>query len=230
MQLSMVLSQRTWPGVGDFDECWIMSILQCTLAVAPWEYLPGTDAMRAAAGDPDDGDHDGGNIREIRRAVRELWPRLDPMLTSLDGISIDRLKAEVRAGRPVSIALMPGKLPPRLRHGVGNVPHQCTVAERASGTIAFANPFATTGDRWDDVQWSDIVPAIEAYGRGKAVGVAWPSEHDALTASPTYRSRVAADVKAGIEAAQGPALEVARKEGRTSMRSEAIAAANALVP
>jgi hypothetical protein len=73
-QTSIVFSQRTWTGVGDLDDCWVLSSIQSAHAVAPWLHLPTTPQFRKAAGDPDDGKRDGGSIAEIIRAVTTLWP------------------------------------------------------------------------------------------------------------------------------------------------------------
>jgi hypothetical protein len=175
LHASIVFSQRTWAGVGDLDDCWCLSLLQATNACAPWLGLPGVPAVRKAAGDPDDGKHDGGNLVEIHRATLALWPELVGRLTVLRDVSTATLQAAVRQGRPVSVATMADKLPPRIRYGAGAVAHQVTIAQRPGGQLILANPLAPMGSRWDQVSWSDVLPAVRAYGNGSAFAMAWPT-------------------------------------------------------
>lgn len=224
-QTSLVLSQRTWPGVGDLDDCWVLSSLQCVLAVAPWEHLPGSNVYRHAAGDPDDGKTDGGTIAEQLKAIRALYPYLGDELVPMRGIVPNELRQRVGAGWVVSVALTLGKLPPSIQYGSRSVPHQCTVAPRGDG-IVFANPLAPMGSKWDDVTWPQIMPAITDYGSGKVFGVAYPPASSLVTHAPGY----AAALKAALAQGCGPAITAARTEGRASMRLEAIAATTALKP
>lgn len=195
MQLSLVLSQRFWPGVGDKDDCWALEVLQCQLAVAPWERLPSVTEVRAAAGDPDDGHRDGGTPAEIVRAATTLWPYLEGRLTVLRGAAYDELRALVQAGRPVTVAVLADRLPPRLANGVA-VPHQVTLAARPSGQLAMANPWAGAADRWEDCAWEEIREAVMAYGQAKAGtrgvwAVAWPTEIELAGHNPAIAPQLA---------------------------------------
>lgn len=226
LQTSIVFSQRTWTGVGDLDDCWVLSALQCVNACAPWLHLPGTTAFRLAAGDPDDGKTDGGSVAEIIRAVSKLYPELRP-LTALRGVTIANLRSHITEGRPVSVALMLDKLPPALRHGSKSVvAHQSTLAVSSGGELVFANPLAPMGSRWDSgLDWSDVVPAIRAYGNGTAFGVAFPTS----AAMAPYAPGVA-ELVARAHATPDPALlEAARAAGFTAGFADAKGKASAAV-
>lgn len=227
LQLSMVLSQRSWPGVGDLDECWCLSTMQCVLACAPWSHLPGTDAFRQAAGDPDDGRRDGGSLAEIAKAVRQLWPAIGQRLAVWRGVTWDQLQAGVKGGHPVSVALTLGKLPPRLRYTTSDVPHQSTLAWREStDSLVFANPMAPATSKWDSVTWAELRPSILDYGNGRVFGVRFPSADAMLDECPGFADAVAA----GVQAELGTALDDAKRQGRASMQQDAVAAVQALTP
>ncbi len=227
LQTSIVLSQRTWPGVGDLDDCWVLSILQCVLACLSWAHLPGTTAVRKAAGDPDDGKADGGNIAEIIRAAAALWPVLEGKLTPIRGGTPAALRAAVRAGRPASVALMLDKLPPALRYNGGSatpVAHQVTLAQ-AGDQLLLANPLKAMGQPWDVVTWAQVVPAIRAYGNGAVFAVLFPTS----AAMAPYAPGVAELVAAAHGDPDPAALEAARQAGYAAGFGDAKAAATSAV-
>lgn len=184
MQTSGVFSERTWPGVDphpgdgvpDIDDCWVLSAYQCVNVVAPWLYLPPVPVFRKAAGDPDDGKHDGGSIAEITQGVRVLYPEFIGKLDALRNVSWTRLRDELQAGRPVSVALSLGVLPKRLRYTTSAVPHQSTLVVKPNGKWLFANPMAPMMSRWDEIDPGDVRPAILDYGHGGVFGVAFPTD------------------------------------------------------
>lgn len=219
MQLSIVLNQRTWQGAGDLDDCWVLSLLQAVLAVTPWVLLPGVTAVREAAGDPDDGDKDGGTVREIRRAILKLWPEYKNRLTVMERAPFAELQAEVRKGRPASIAVMSDKLPPALRYGLNTATaHQVTIAMPRAGHLVFANPLAPMGSRWDVINWADILPAMRAYSARGAYAVVLPRDVDMWAYAPGADSAVRPPDPAELEAA--------RRAGFTDAKAKASAIAS----
>lgn len=229
MQLSMILSERTWPGVGDRDDCWVLSALQCTLAVAPWLHLPGSQVFRAAAGDPDDGKHDGGNIAEIIRGTEGTWPLLDGKLTALRGVPMTRIVNLVEKGRPVSIALMSGKLPPRIRHMPNDVAHQCSLFAQGD-RILFANPMAQMADKLDEITWKDVRPAILAYGNGQAFGVAWPTADELASSAPGFAAALSDAIAHLPRPDCAAAVAAARAAGFADAKVKAGQAVAAIAP
>ena len=226
MQTSMVFSQRTWPGVGDLDDCWVLSSLQSVNCSAPWLYLPNSDVFRKAAGDPDDGKADGGRISEIVLGVTTLYPEFKGKLTRLVGEPFATLRHLAASGRPVSVALTSGKLPPDIRHGKGDVPHQCTVVEKAGGRVLFANPMAPMGSKWDEVDWTDIRPAILDYGNGKVFGVAFPDDDAMVRQAPGFAAALASE----IAKLPKPDCTAERLAGFNDAKAKASAAVGAITP
>ena len=222
----MVFSERTWPGAGDLDECWVMSALQCVNASAPWLYLPNSDVFRHAAGDPDDGHRDGGSIAEIVKGVTTLYPEFKGNLTVLRGESFATLKRQAASGRPVSVALSAAKLPDKIRHGTGNVAHQCTVVLKPDGRVLFANPMAPMGSKWDNVDWNDLRPAILDYGNGKVFGIAFPDDNDMVRRAPGFAAALASE----IAKLPKPDCTAERLAGFNDAKAKATEAVGAIVP
>ena len=225
MQTSMVFSQRTWPGVGDLDDCWVLSSLQCVNCSAPWLYLPNSDVFRHAAGDPDDGKKDGGSIAEIVKGVTTLYPEFKGKLTAIRGETFATLRHLLAQGRPVSVALSSGKLPAAIRYGKGDVPHQATLVEKGD-QLLFANPMAPMGSKWDRIDWGDVRPAILDYGAGKVFGVAFPDDNAMVTHAPGFAAALASE----IAKLPKPDCTAARLEGFNDAKDKAQAAVAGIAP
>ena len=225
MQTSIVFSQRTWTGAGDLDDCWVVSALQCVNVVAPWLHLVTVPTFRQAAGDPDDGKDDGGKIAEIRLGVRTLYPDFEGRMDALRAVAPSVLRAEASKGRPLSVALMLDQLPARLQYGAkGAIAHQSTIVAKGD-RLLFANPLAPMGSRWDDVAWSDVLPAIRAYGNGSCYAVAFPTQAEL---APFYPG-VAGLVAAAHETPSPEALAAARAAGAVAGFGDAKLKAQAAV-
>lgn len=226
VQASIVFSQRTWAGVGDLDDCWVISLLQTVHCCMPWSLLPTATVVRQAAGDPDDGVSDGGNLTELRRAALKLYPELTGKLHVLRGDPLAQLQSLVTAGHPASIAVVCDKLPARLRYGtIGAVRHQVTVAVRG-GKLRFANPLAPMGSRWDPIAWADVLPAIRAYsGAGKVHALVLPT----IDAMAPYYPGVRALVAAAHGEPDPAAIEAARAAGFAAGFADAKADASSAV-
>lgn len=215
LQLSLVLSQRTWPQVGDLDDCWVLSILQSVLACIPWAHLPGTTAVRTAAGIPDRPNAaDGGRIGPILKASTTLWPILDGKLTAIRGGAVATVQAGVRAGRPASVAIDLNQLPARLRYQATSGPllHQVTLGQNGT-QLLLANPLKAMGQPWDAVDWSDVLPAIRAYGGGSAYAVLYPTAETMAPYAPGVDELVAAAHGQPDPAAIAAATEAGRQAG-----------------
>ena len=220
----MVLSQLTWPQVKDIDDCWVLSALQCVNVVAPWEHLYGVTAFRAAAGDPDDGNMDGGSLAEIVKGTVGLFPSFAGLLTTLRNVSWAAFTAEANRHRPLSVAVDSGKLPSRLAYGFHGK-HQVTIAVKGDGTILFANPLATYYSRWTTVQWADVKTAILGYSTaGGAYAVAYPTDAQMGPLLPA----VAARIDELVTARYGVMLESARAETKVATKAAAVTAIQAL--
>lgn len=216
MQLSHVFNQRAWPGAGDVDDCTQVSGLQLVNTVAPWLPLVDIPTARRAAGDPDDGNADGGTQAELLRMLRTLYPSLAPLFRRVDGCELRYLRRHVDEGRPVSVALIGAKLPTRLRFGFTGS-HRCTIARASKGApVRFANPLAPVYSDWQATTWAQLAPALEAHaGKGRANVILGPTVAEAIATQP--------DVRAALLA-----LEGARLEARAVALRDASAAVAAL--
>lgn len=226
--IGIVFSQRDWTRAGDLDDCWVLSSLQAVNCAAPWLYLPAVPGFRKAAGDPDDGHRDGGSINEIVKGVTTLYPEFTGKLKAMRGVTMQALGSSLRAGHPVSVALMQAKLPKELQCGSSNdVAHQCTLRSTSNGHLQFANPMVPhTGTRWADIELAQVRPAILAYGNGTVFGVEFPT---AATMAPTYPP-VSSIIDAEAEKRAAGLVKQAELRGYQQAKQQAIAACEAIKP
>jgi hypothetical protein len=142
MALPGVFSQRSWPGAGDVDDCWVVATIWAAVAADPAAVRPSVTTFRAAAGDPDDGVTDGGSLDEVIRGARKVWPALP--VRPFASADFDAFLAAVRSGSPASLAVWAGKLPAGLRFGFLRA-HQVGIGWDAG--LWLMNPLATSGAR-----------------------------------------------------------------------------------
>lgn len=188
LQTSMVFSQRTWPGAGDIDDCWVVADLQALNAVAPWLELVSVPLYRDAAGRPDvQGQPDGGQLAHTVRAVRELWPAYGARVVARSGVSWTTILEKLNDGRPVSLSIVNGELPARLQHGYTGPTsfHRVCIARTPGDRTLIANPLADAYDRWQECDPDVLRTAAYAYGQAKvgrkvAYGVTFPTLDEAL--------------------------------------------------
>lgn len=167
MQTSIVFSQKTWFGAGDIDDCWVLSSIQAQNVTAPWLRLVSVPTYRVAAGNPDRPGPTGGSLEDTMQATAKLFPEYTDLLHKLRDWSWDDFADMARAHHPMSVSVVSGKLPPRLRFGFTGY-HRITVVVKGNGQWLMANPLAKTGSRWQKVNPTEIRPAIMAYGSAKA--------------------------------------------------------------
>jgi NAD-dependent oxidoreductase involved in siderophore biosynthesis len=227
MQTSHVFNQVRWPLAGDTDDCWVVATIQAVNAVAPWLNLPSVRAFREAAGDPDNGVRDGGNVTEIMDGIRGTWPAIAGSIKSIRQQPWATLVSHLTAGRPVSVAVKSSLLPARLQYGFGGAHQICIV--RKGVRFLLANPLAPVYSSWDVVTLDELRAAIMGYGelrtgQRSVFGVAMPTEAEAFRLHPMFKG----EVEAAARAAAGPLLEQATLQGYASAREKAIAAVSAI--
>ena len=137
-----VFSQRSWPGAGDVDDCWVVATIWAAVAAEAAAVRPSVTTFRAAAGDPDDGQTDGGSLDEVIRGARKVWPALP--VRPFASADFDAFLAAVRGGSPASLAVWAGKLPSGLRFGFTKA-HQVGIGWDAG--LWLMNPLAASGAR-----------------------------------------------------------------------------------
>lgn len=217
-QISTVLSQREWYGnKGTINDCWVMAPSMCVLATTPWVTIPGITVFRANAGDPEDGVTDGGAISEIIRGVETTWPIYKDKLKGKRNAERSVIVNDLDEGRALSIRLMIGALPQRLRYTTSNVAHECALLKK-NGEYRFANPLAPMPSRWDTVNLEDILPAMRAYTNGNGhTYVRFPTILEMLQYHPAY------------EESLGEAFSKAFKNGEVAGWNSALAHVQQLV-
>ena len=183
--IRQTFSQRTWPKVGDLDDCWLVSAIQCAHAVAPWLPLLDATEFRAHAGRPDRPGHvDGGNVDVILAGMRSAWPALAALSTPLRGSwSWDRVLAAIKSGRPATVCVMSSKL----AHGYGHTgAHQVTYFHEPGVGLRVANPLAPDRSTPTRIATAAARDAAFAYGNGKVFAILFPTVAAAFTTHPLY--------------------------------------------
>ena len=140
--IQQTFSQRTWPKAGDIDDCWVVSAIQCTNAVAPWLPLLDVREFRAFAKDPDDGVKDGGNVDDIMEGIRNAWPKLAPLVIPVRAGAWDGTLAAIKAGHPFSACVSSAKLP--TNYGFQGL-HQVTLFHEPNVDLGSAIRWRPTG-------------------------------------------------------------------------------------
>lgn len=205
-QISLVLSQRVWFKMGgktDLDDCWILTILQAILAITPWVQIASVARVREWANDPDDGESDGGNIREIVRAVETGYPEYKGKLRKLRGVSWSAFRDEIATGRFVSVALILNKLSPALRDTASDnpTPHQVLIG-MVNGQVFLFNPMQDMPERPHRIELAEVKAAILEYGNNLVFGVSFPTPREMLPTHPAYKSTLDSTVRDMINTAR----------------------------
>lgn len=170
MLINTVLNQGTYPGAGDLDDCWVVSLVQAASASDPSIDRPTVTEFRAAAGDPDDGYRDGGNPSEWKKAVTTLWPDIGAFFAF--GIDWASFEGYLKRGWIASLAISSLYLPPSLQYGFTGL-HQVTLFMDA-GYFHIANPLQPDGSAPQLVGGKTIRNAAHAYGNGFVYAVLFP--------------------------------------------------------
>ena len=153
-----VLSQRTYPGAGDIDDCWAVATIWAAASSKPTIAYPTITTFRQKAGKPDLPGPTGGNIFDCERGADGCWPTLpnELVVTSDWNAIVTRLKA----GKPASIAVDSAKLPSRLRYNFYGK-HQ--VGVKYEGTTLYCmNPLAPPDTRPLSITWTELRLAMAA--------------------------------------------------------------------
>lgn len=154
-----VLSQRTYPGAGDVDDCWVVATVWAAVASRPEIFQPSVPYFRARAHKPDLPGPSGGNIDDCFRGAVGSWPTLEPIVKWVSA-SWEATGALIRAGNPCSVAVDSAHLPFRIRYGfLGK--HQIGVMW-ANGKLYAANPLAIDGSAPVSITWTELRDAMAA--------------------------------------------------------------------
>jgi hypothetical protein len=166
------LSQRTYPGVRDIDDCWVVaSIWAVRYQTHQISNLPSCPTFRAAAGNPDDPYRsDGGNAKQIHQAVDRLWPTVQSIL--YQSMDWDGFVRHLKAGASATVATLSSRLPSNLRFGFYG-PHQIAVVYRMGAFYAM-NPLQPNGSPLIKISESALKAAVKAVANGWVLAVIFP--------------------------------------------------------
>lgn len=98
-----VFSQRTYPGVGDIDDCWVIATIWAAADSRPTIKRPTVRTFRDFAGIPDHQNAaDGGNIDACNRGADGCWPKLPNVVVKAS--SWQSARTYLYSGRPCSVS------------------------------------------------------------------------------------------------------------------------------
>lgn len=152
-------SQRSWLGVGDLDECWIIATYWALVAtgIMRREDLPSIRDFRKAAGRPDKPGPSGGNNDVLMRALRVYAPNAD--IKNYVG-SFEGFKKDLARGYVASLSLLSSQLPAYLQFGFKGA-HQVSVYFQG-GRFYVMNPLAKEGAPLIQISEKDLRRAAGA--------------------------------------------------------------------
>ncbi len=161
MPLPGVFNQVRYPEAEDIDDCWVVATVWAALASRPSARKPTVTEFRAAAGDPDDGNADGGSESEVYRGARGIWP--DIPVTAYHGEWAPLAKL-IKSGRIASAAVLSSRLP--INYGFLGW-HQVGVAW--DGGYVVANPLAPEGSAPTAIGEAALRSAVMPLGYARAL-------------------------------------------------------------
>jgi hypothetical protein len=153
-----VLSQRTYPGVGDIDDCWVIATIWAAASSHPTIAYPTVTTFRQKAGKPDLPGPTGGNIDDCNRGADGCWPGLPNYLVKTS--EYDSIKQHLKAHRPGSVAVLSSALPSRLQYNFLGT-HQIGVHLIGSHLYGM-NPLAPNGAEPDRMSYDELEKAMRA--------------------------------------------------------------------
>jgi hypothetical protein len=187
-QIFQVFSQKSWPGIGDVDDCWVLASLQAVHTVAPWLKLPGVKVFRDKAGVPDTpGQLDVGDEVDMKRGLDALYPTLGVRL--VDGMPFQDFVELVRSGRPAAVVIKAGDFPASLQFGYEGI-HAVTVAfDDETGNLLIADPLAKPHSKPVPISQPALRTAIEGF-KPNVHAVLMPTIERALRTHELHQAQV----------------------------------------
>lgn len=178
MSLYPAISQRTYPGVGDIDDCTVIATFWAARAAGFSGPLPTVAEFRAAAGRPDTAGATGLTVDNIAKGV--AGTALDALDWQRITGSWDPFAALIRAGHMASLMVLSSKLPAPL--GFAGL-HQ--VGLGWDGGFRIANPLAPDHSAPAPITEAAIKGAVLATGGVAAVVFAQESDMQAAITDET---------------------------------------------
>ncbi len=180
MTLPTAFSQRTWPGAGDIDDCWVVSTIWAACAAGA-TYKPTVPQFRAAAHKPDLPGPTGGDLDDIMRAIPDLWP--DAVAEEFRDEDWAGFMDMLKAGWVASMAVLSAKLPASLQYRFYGA-HQIAVG-MTSGLIFVMNPLMVQGAALRVIGESELKRAALSVANGTILAAMFHPLEDRRMANVT---------------------------------------------
>jgi hypothetical protein len=164
MMVLPVLSQRTYPGAGDIDDCWAVATIWAAAASKSTIVYPTITTFRMKAGVPDLPGPTGGNIYDCNKGADGCWPTLTNYLNVSS--SFEAVKDHLRAGRPGSISVLSSALPSRLQYNFLGT-HQVGI-QLIGSALYCMNPLAPANSTPGRITYAELQPAMRKLIPGAA--------------------------------------------------------------
>ena len=165
-----VFNQGSWPGVGDWDECFALSAYWALVASGYMTraQLPSIAAFRAAAGVPDAPGSTGATNAQALRAIKTLTPQSGAF--AFDSASYDALATWLAKGAVASVTVRSSALPARLQFGFAGI-HQVDLV----AGLLLMNPLDQSGHALRPIARAEFGHAAHAYlADGKIHAIVFP--------------------------------------------------------
>lgn len=181
------LSQRTYPGAGDIDDCVPVATIQAYAAMAGVQKLPTIPEFRAAAGVPDRPGATGMTVFQAGKAARALWPTYRTTAAEFTWPNFGHAMEVGR--RPASVSVVSGELPKGLQFGFTGG-HQITVWYE-NGDWWMVNPLQPAGTAAHRITATELHAAAGAFaGSGNVQAVMFPRVPEPGPTIPELQAQV----------------------------------------
>lgn len=189
MNVLGALDQRTYPGAGDIDDCWVVATMwafryQTHMAT---EALPSIPVFRDAADNPDKPGPTGGRNSQIALALNRLYP--GQPYSRYESTNWTSFMAQLRAGAAASVVTLSSLLPSTMQfnfHGL----HRCAVIW-LDGTLVLMNPLQRDGAKLLAITEAQLRRAITgATPSGTVLAIMFPAQNRGSYSIRPYSSGV----------------------------------------
>ena len=188
-----VISQVTYPLVGDVDDCSVVSTFWAARDAGYAGRLPTVPEFRRAAGVPDRPGPSGIDNYHVWLGVQGT--ALRDLRGTLWNAKWEPFALAVKGGASASLATLSSKLPPYLRFGF-NGAHRVGVAWDGA-TFMVANPLAPGGSAPLPCPEATLKAAAYAVSAGYALAVTFPSTLEPDMLKVTNATPVTVDIAVG---------------------------------
>lgn len=156
---------------GDIDDCWVYATIWAKKAADPGARVPTLKQFRAEAGDPDDGNADGGSLDEVHKGSKGSWP--GEVAVRFKSTNFDRFIQYLKNDRTASLAVNSARLPSRMQFGFKGA-HQVGVGWDDTNFVV-ANPLAKGGSPPLRITLTELERAATSlYAGGEVRAVLFP--------------------------------------------------------